>query len=210
MKRIIYILAVIVLTINTLNAQTDLKVFQEDVQQCFAVKDKLFTKRAKRFMLSAIHNQKSDSIKVINVPVIYSSKKAVKSLRKGNINKNDFFGYLDASSMSFDESIIINDTVVAYIIPSANSSKELECLTILDDYRKSEAQEIININPEVIFTIYNIPRCCWYIKDAELYVLAYQNDVFKSFRATDYLRDYLTEEQISYIYHKKVVVISGE
>ena len=42
MKRIIYILEVIVLTINTLNAQTDLKVFQEDVQQCFAVKDKIF------------------------------------------------------------------------------------------------------------------------------------------------------------------------
>lgn len=187
-------------------AQTDLVVFQKDVQQCFAAKDKLFTKKARRLMLSAIHRQKSDSIKVINVPVIYSSKEAVKILRKGNINKNDFFGYLDASSMSFDECIIINDTVVAYII---STSKESECLTILDDYRKSEAQEIININPEVIFTIYNIPRCCWYIKDAEMYVLAYQNDVFKTYRATDYLRDYLTEEQISYIYHKKVVVIGG-
>ena len=210
MKRFICILAAFVLSSNTLNAQTDLSSFQDDVLRNFAIKDKQFTKRAKKILLSSIHVQKSDSIKVINIPVIYSSKKAAKILRERNINKNEFFKYLDVSSMSFDECIIINDTVASYIIPSANPSKKSECLKVLDDYRKSKAKEIININPEVIFTIYNIPRCCWYIKDTELYVLAYQNDVFKSYRAIDYLRNYLTEEQISYIYHKKVVVISGE
>jgi hypothetical protein len=206
MQKLICISILVLLSNAILKAQNCLSDFMQEVTQCYVTKNETFTKEANRLIPSISDNQK----KIINVPVIYSTKKAVKISRKVRINKDNFFCYLDASSMSFDESIIITDTVVGIVIPSADPSQKLEYINVEDDYHKTVAEEIRRINPEVIFTIYNIPRCYWYFKDNEMNVLANPNNGFKAYKATDYWKDYLTEEQISFLYHKKVVVISGK
>jgi len=205
MKNFIRISIIVLFSIYTnLKAQNCLSIFKNEAALSYSSKKDAFTKEAKQLVLLSLDSLKPHDIKVINIPVMYSTKKAVKIRRKGDLNKDDFFCYLNAYSLSFDESIILNDTVVGIVIPSANPARKLEYLKALDNYRKTISEEIIRINPEIIFTIYNIPRCYWYVKDGELFVLANPNNVFKSYNVTDYWKDYLTEEQISFLYYKEV------
>jgi len=71
----------------------------------------------------------------------------------------------------------------------------------------------MKINPDIIFSIYNIPRCYWFVKDNEFYVFVYEheNNEMKSFliyEAKSFIEEKLKEKELCFLSHKRVIVIS--
>ena len=70
----------------------------------------------------------------------------------------------------------------------------------------------MKVNPDIIFSIDNVPRCYWYVKDNQLYTLSFESDssemgYFKVFEASSFLKDYIKEDDIRFLSHKRVIVI---
>ena len=149
-------------------------------------------------------------VEVIHIPVIFSTREASRRTSRGNrLNISDFFCYFNPRSLDFDETILLQDTtIIGVILPSASSLRMQYVVKNVDLYRKQLAKKILEINPDVIFSIYNIPRRYWYIKNKELFVLAFKKDLenFKIYDVDFYIENEITEEDLFFITNRRVLV----
>ena len=203
--------------INILKAQNCVHDFVEVVLKASQSNNDKFCKKVRTVLKDHSKDYKNllEYTEILNIPMIFATKEGSRLCSKGIIDKSDFVCYLDANNLVFDEALLTHDSLVlGAVLQSPNPTINLEFINDIDSYRVKLAKAIMKINPEIIFRIYNIPRCFWYIKDNRLFVLSYEHltSEIKDFQVHDaysYIRDYLKEEEICFLYHKRVIVISG-
>lgn len=199
--------------VNVLKAQNCLQDFVEDVLHTSQVKNEKFYKKARRVVKSYSNDYYSNlkNLRVINIPEVFSTKEGERKRR--NLSKQNLLCYIDGKSMVFDEALVVQDTtVLGAIFQSYHSALGLKFIPDVDSFRVQLAKTILKINPDIIFSIYNIPWCYWYIKDNQLYVLSYDKSSemnhFKVYKASSYIKDYLKEDDIRLLGHKEVIIIA--
>lgn len=186
--------------------------FVEDVLHIMGKKEKDFEKRTGRILNGVdISTYEVDSAHYIYIPVVFSTKKLTKVCRTRFFNKDSLLFYLDAKSISYDETLVCDDSIILGTILPFNYSYR---------FRKDRrnflyplGQQIMKIKPDVIFRIYNIPECYWFIKNKKLYAISYRHtdsgvmEDVEVYDASLYVRDIVDEENLCFMYHKEVVVI---
>jgi hypothetical protein len=215
--RIVIVITLSFSFINVLKAQNCEQGFIKDVLRVSQVKNEKFHKKSHTILKSYSNADyhRLENAKVLNIPVVFSTKEGAKISGAGNLIKKKLLCYIDGKSMIFDEAIVVQDSaVLGAIIQNPNPATPFEFVRDVDSYRAQLAKTIIQINPEIIFSIYNIPRCYWYIKDNQLYVLSFEHETsetvkFKIYEGASYINDYLNEKELCFLSHKRVVVISG-
>ena len=188
-------------------AQNCMSTFIEDLKQVSSKRNERYVKKAEAIMKqSKVDNY--ECVNIINIPIIFSKNETAKRVRHGEkLNKTDFFCYFNPKSLAFDESIILQDTVViGVILQSVISSESFELVQNIDTYREKLVKAIFEIKPNFIFGIYNIPACYWCIINNDLFVLSYLKDIenFKLHVIDFYIDNILTEEDLPFITNKKV------
>lgn len=163
---------------NVLKAQNCVENFIEDVLNVAQINNKKFYKKA----LTTVKSHSNDyfdlaDIRFLNIPVVFSTRKGAKIANTGNLDKEKLLCYLNGKSLVFDEALVVQDTIVlGAVIQSPNPAFNLEFIRNIDLYRVQLAKVIMEINPDIIFSIYNIPRCYWFVKDNEFFVLSYERE----------------------------------
>ncbi|MBN2772867.1 MAG: hypothetical protein JXR31_01370 [Prolixibacteraceae bacterium] len=153
-----------------------------------------------------------DNLTTIYIPIIVSKKaKGIK------VNKENFLCNLNVKEMEFNEAAIIKDSVVFGIVTQCPEDcckyKFVNNSPYIDLFVKPLVEKLIEIRPCIIFSIYNITDAYWFIKDSELKVLVFETNEsnstdLKIYKAEEYIYS-LSEEQInSFLYLKRVKVIS--
>jgi hypothetical protein len=204
---------------NALKAQNCAQSFVEDVLHTAQVKNEKFYKKVRTTVKSYSNDDynRLENARVFNIPVVFSTKDGAKISGTGNLSKEKLLCYIDGKSLVFDEALIYSDTVILGAViqnPDPNCSLKYENDSFRISFIRPLINEIKKINPDVIFSIYNIPRCYWYIKENELFVLSYEhkNTEMKGFmvyKAKLYIEEHLKEEELCFLSHKRVIVISG-
>lgn len=204
--------------VNALKAQNCAQSFIEDVLNTSRVKNEKFYKKVKIAVKNYSKNDdfNLEDVRVLNIPIVFSTKEGTKISSAGNLSKEKLLCYLDGESMIFDEALVIQDTVVlGAIIQNPDPATDLEFIKDVDLYRVQLAKAIIKTNPDIVFNIYNIPRCYWYVKGNELFVLSYEHKTnemkdFIMYKAKLFIEEHLKDEELCFLSHKRVIVISGK
>jgi len=209
MKRVLLtvILMILMLFPKNMNAQNCMSSFIENLKQVSSKRNERYIKKAKGIMRQSKVDD-YNHLKIINIPIVFSTNETEQKIRRGEkLNKNDFFCYFNPKSLAFDESLILQDTIVTgFILQSAISSTSFEFVKNADVYRKKLAKAILEVNPDFIFGIYNISTSFWCLINNELFALSYQVDVknFTLFSIDFYIENELKEEDLFFITNKKV------
>ncbi len=131
---------------------------------------------------------KNDTLKVIFIPnLLVKSKRKLKK----NIDKENFFCYLpDVTIFEFEESIVVQDSILGYIL---HSFDEKLCFDTIYPYKNGldlVSKRIIEIAPDIVFRIYYIGGY-WMIKNNELEVLTFEEKTqeLKLYDARDYINE---------------------
>lgn len=117
-------------------------------------------------------------------------------------NKQNLLCYLNLKKVTLREAIIKKDSLpVGILFPWGRGKYELK--NINDDYyvfNKELIEQIIDINPDFIFEIENIPEAYWYIKEDKLYTLSFRNSDGKiqdiKIVNPDFFINHLSEEDV--------------
>jgi len=201
---------------NSLNAQICVQNFIADVLNVSQNKDKKFYKEAlttsKSYFNDPIYLK---DVRFLYIPVVFSTREGAKLSSAGKLSKEKLLCYLDGKSLTFDEAFAFKDTaVLGVIIQSPNPAFVREFIRDIDLYRVQLAKKIVEINPDIIFIIYNLPRCYWFLKNNELYVLSYKHEnteigSFMIYRAELFIKEHLNEKDLCFLSYKRIIVISG-
>ena len=201
---------------NVLKAQNCVENFIEDVLNVEQINNKKFYKKA----LTTVKSYSNDyfdlaDIRFLNIPVVFSTRKGAKISNAGNLDKEKLLCYLNGKSLFFDEALVVQDTIVlGAVIQSPNPAFDLEFIRNIDLYRVQLAKVIMEINPDIIFSINNIPRCYWFVKDNDFFVFSYEREStekngFVIYKAKSFIEEHLNEEELCFLSYKRVIVISG-
>jgi len=214
---LIIILSLSLCFIDILKAQSCAQNFVEDVLTASQIKSEKFHKIVRTTILKDRSNDFSfNNVKALIIPVVFSTREGARISNVGKLNKEKLLCYLDGKSIVFDEALIVQDTVVlGAIIQSPNPAIDLEFIRDVDSYRVKLAKAILKTSPDIIFSIYNIPRCYWYIKGNELFVLSYEHrnnemEDFMLYNAKSFIEEHLNEKDLWFLSHKRIIVISGK
>jgi hypothetical protein len=148
-------------------------------------------------------------------PVIFSTRKAEDASRKNNLLKDSLLCYLDGSNIEFEDAILLSDTALYGSVIRYRDSKSrgtfLDSADVYTTFRKPLVEKLLELNPEIVFTVYNLANTYWYIKEDELYVITYRNTVremseLKIFTADEYINTILINDDILYLSSKRVEV----
>lgn len=218
--RIIILLTLSLNFVYTVKAQNCVQSFVKDVLSTSQVKHEKFNNKVRTTVksYSNVDFHSLDSARVITIPVVFSTKEGTKISGKGNLSKEKLLCYIDGKSMVFDEALIYSDTVILGAViqsPNPNCSLRYENDSFRINFIRPLINEIKRINPDIIFSIYNIPQCYWYVKDNELFVLSYEHkntemEGFMIYKAKSFIEEHLKEEELCFLSHKRVIVISGK
>jgi len=117
--------------VYTVKAQNCVQCFVKDVLSTSQVKNEKFNNKVRRTVkrYSNVDFHSLDSARVINIPVVFSTKEGAKISGKGNLRKEELLCYIDGKSMVFDEALIYSDTVILGAViqnPNPNYSLRYE------------------------------------------------------------------------------------
>jgi hypothetical protein len=208
--KILFILWVILFP-GELLSQNCISSFTESITNEYN-KEIKFEQKADRIIKREISDY-SDNFRIIYIPVVFSSKKGAKLSENGRIDKENLLCLINSKTMDFDEALVIKDTLIlgsVLKIPGAGYAFDNE--KFRKNFIKPLVSEINSINPDIIFRIYNVPRCYWYIKNNELFVLSYDHksrkmENFKRHNASEYIQESLMTDDLNFISNKRVIVI---
>jgi hypothetical protein len=206
--------------VHNVEAQNCVPNFVNDVLNTSQVKNEKFNNKVKTTVksYSNVDFFSLDSARVIKIPVVFSTKKGTEISGKGNLSKDELLCYIDGKSMVFDEALIYSDTEILGAViqdPRSKSLLRYENDSVRINFIRPLINEVKRINPDIIFSIYNIPRCYWYIKDNELFVLSYEQnnsemEGFMTHKAKSFIEEHLKEEELCFLSHKRIIVIGGK
>ncbi|MGQ1890095.1 hypothetical protein ACT29H_06605 [Thermophagus sp. OGC60D27] len=214
MKKILFLL--ICFSSLIIQAQECSEIFIENIEKAFTAKAKDFTQKSCKNITGRDFKQ----IVIINIPVIFATKEGVKLYSKKEIEREKLLCYLNTRKLLFDESFIYSDTTIKAVVSRRATydgvKYELsEDTTSYVNFLRPLMIKVKDIAPDYIFRVYNLPQCYWYLKNCQLYVLYFKHEEtvmenFETIPATDFIRDYLTDDDLVFLYHKRVEVISGK
>lgn len=201
---------------KVLEAQNCVENFIEDVLNVAQINNKKFYEKA----VTTVKSHSNDyfdlaDIRFLNIPVVFSTRKGAKIANAGNLDKEKLLCYLNGKSLVFDEALVVQDTIVfGAVIQSSNPAFDLEFIRDIDLYRVQLAKVIMEINPDIIFSIYNIPRCYWFVKDNDFFVLYYEREsteknFFVIYNAKSFIEEHLNKEELFFLSYRRVIVVSG-
>ena len=178
------------------------KTIQYDEIVCKTLKDSLKEKECFSF----------DSLKTTYIPSINFDKKV---LKLDSIVSYKLLCYLNTKKLYFDNILVFHKkSLCGLIIESASNNNYvfLNKNDLLTNIYTPLGDEILKIEPDFVFRIYNLPLVYWYIKNKKLYALSYQQNKnemvnFQSYDAKFYIDNYITEKDI--IYLKKVKIVTN-
>ncbi len=187
----------------------------ENIEQTYKKSKNKFDRIISR---SLKKNSQLESVNFDDLTTIYIPVSVGKRTKGLAVNKANFLCHLNVKVMEFDEAVILKDSVVLGIVTQCPEAcckyKFVNESPHIDLFIDPLVKKLIEIRPSIIFSIYHISDAYWYIKDDELKVLAFEKNNSKStklkiYQAEDYIQS-LSEEQInSFLYFKKVKVISN-
>lgn len=190
--------------------------FIENVEQVFKSKTKDFNKKSYKNITGWDFKQ----IEIINVPVIFVTKEGAKLYSNKKAEKNKLLCYLNSRELLFDESFIYSDTAIRGVVSRTATYDGIkyewnEDTTSYVNFLRPLMTKVREIAPDYIFRVYNLPQCYWYIKQNQLFVLYYKHEElgiekFETVQIYDFIRDYLKEDDLVFLYYKRVEVISGK
>lgn len=196
-------------------AQECVSPFIRNTIDVFNAKSKEFSKQ----VYEKVQIRNTQQVEFINIPVMFATKKGAKLFCSKSLKKEDLLCYLNVRKLQFDESFIYSDSIVVGAISRGmtyygEKYEFYDKTTSYINFLYPLITEIRRIAPDFIFRIYNLSQCYWYIKDNQLYVLFFKHDEleirdFKILKAVDFIRDYITEDDLVFLYYKRVEVISG-
>ncbi len=152
-----------------------------------------------------------DSLMTIYIPSINFSKKI--NNQQGHLTAYNLLYYLNIKKFYPDIILVFRQKkIIGYLSARGMSRNDYVYINKSDMLNISYSQladEIPKIEPDFMFSIYNLPMVYWYVKNEKLYALSYQKDEngmvnLKSYEATYYINNYLSYKDI--IYFKKVIV----
>lgn len=197
-------------------AQECSDLFIENIEKAFAAKNKDFTKKSCKNIVGLDFKE----IEIINVPIIFVTKEGMKLYSSKEVERGKLLCYLNPRKLLFDESFIYSDTTIKAVVSRRATYDGIkyelsEDTTPYVDFLRPLMVKVRNIAPDYIFRVYNLPRCYWYIKHNQLYVLYYKHEEnvmekFKAIQADDFIKDYLKDDDLVFLYHKRVEVTSGK
>lgn len=218
--RALYIIVISIFTLlrtTALYAQDCEKAFIETMLNTYKCKEETFHKEALRSVKKYSNSDYKHLInaKVLNIPVVFSREKGAK-ICKGEVDKKNLLCYLDGKKMAFDETLIYLDTLVLGAIiqdPNPNNELKYENDTFRKTFIRPLITEIRKINPDIIFSVYNLSGCYWYIKENQLYVLSFehkntQRTNFKVHTVAHYIENYLKNENLCFLSPKRIIRIN--
>lgn len=154
------------------------------------------------------------------MPVIFVTKEGAELYSNRKVEKDKLLCYLNTRKLLFDESFIYSDTSVIGVVSrcATYSGAKYELngdTTSYVNFLLPLITKVRDIAPDFIFRVYNLPQCYWYIKNNQLFVLYYKHEEskiekFETIKVSDFIRDYLKEDDLVFLYHKRVEVISGK
>lgn len=191
-------------------------LFIENMVNVFNAKTKELNKNTYKNISQRDYKQ----IEIINVPIIFVTEEGAELYSNRKVEKEKLLCYLNTRELLFDESFIYSDTsiigVVSRIATYNGVEYELnEDTTSYVNFLLPLITKVRDIGPDYIFRVYNLPQCYWYIKNSQLFVLYYKHEEskmekFETIQASDFIRDYLKEDDLVFLYHKRVEAISGK
>ncbi|NJN27771.1 MAG: hypothetical protein HC819_18280 [Cyclobacteriaceae bacterium] len=123
---------------------------------------------------------------------------------------------MNANKLDFDEVIVGYDSALKGVI-YLWSSQKIEYIQDEDtkDFMLPLFKKILEINPDFILSVYNLPEVYWYVKDDKLYALSYahQDKTMRDFRiwiAKDYIKTCFNDKELMFLSPKRVKVVSGK
>ena len=182
--------------------------FIESIEKVFLDRTNNFNKKSYKNLVGHDISQ----IDIINVPVIFVSKEGAKLYSQKKTEKNKLLCYLNCKKLLFDESFIYSDTTILGVVhrsPTFDGIKFNKSSTTYVNFLRPLLAKIREIAPDYIFRVYNLPECYWYIKNNQLFVLYYKHEdsILKDFdtlQAYDFIKYYLKEDDLVFLYHKRV------
>lgn len=191
-------------------------LFVENIKQVFKAKIEDFNKKSCKNITGRYLNQ----IEVINVPVIFVTKEGAKLYCNKEAEKNKLLCYLNSQELLFDESFVYLDTAIIGVVSRRATYYGIkyewnEDTTSYVNFLRPLMTKVREIAPDYIFKVYNLPQCYWYIKQNQLFVLYYKHEEagieeLETIQADVFIRDYLKEDDLVFLYYKRVEVISGK
>ena len=155
-------------------------------------------------------------MEIFHIPEIFVIKKGEKLYRRKQADKKNLICYLNKKKLRFDDSFIFSDTSIIGIVSRFNITdiKFYDDTSTYVNHLRPLMLEIKKIAPDFVFRIYNLPQCYWYIKNNQIYVLAYEHierDLRNFFTVTadEYIKNYITETDLVFLSHKPVEIVSG-
>jgi hypothetical protein len=214
--KIVIIFSLVYFSFLQINAQECSDLFIENIEKAFTDKTKDFTKKSYKNITGRDFKQ----IEIINIPVIFATKEGAKLFSNKEVERDKLLCYLNTRKLLFDESFIYSDTAIRGVVSRRATYDGIkyewnEDTTSYVNFLRPLMTKVREIAPDYIFRVYNLPQCYWYIKQNQLFVLYYKHEEtvmekFDTIPAADFIRDYLKDEDLVFLYHKRVEVISGK
>lgn len=191
-------------------------LFIENMVNVFNAKTKELNRNAYKNITQRDHKQ----IEIINVPIIFVTEEGAELYSNRKVEKDKLLCYLNTQKLLFDESFIYSDTSIMGVVCRSATYKGVE----YEFYENTTSYvnvllplitKVRDIDPDYIFRVYNLPQCYWYIKNNQLFVLYYKHEEskmekFETLQASVFIRDYLKEDDLVFLYYKRVEAISGK
>jgi len=181
--------------------------FIEEITNAFERREKRF----KRFADSAVNKlDNHDQLRIINIPVVLARRYV-----SGDIEPDTLLCLLNPRRIEFDKAIVLIGSTYRGMI-----TKRVSCEGRFSEMHDSFsalmqplADKILQIEPDIIFRVVNIPRVYWYIKDEQLFVLTYEHQLskmfnFQTYNVTTYLDSIFTGADV-FLVPRQIWVISG-
>jgi hypothetical protein len=198
------------------HAQDCGELFVENVINTFNSKSTTFDQK----VFDNLEELSSKPIEIVNIPVLFVTKKGAKLYSNRRIVKEKLLCFLNTRKPQFDESFIYSDTTAIGIISRCQTYGGIKYelnrdTTSYFNFLLPLVTKVRDISPDFIFKVYNLPQCYWYIKDSQLFVLAFKHNGaylhdIKMMSASDYIENLLKEDDLLFVYYKPVKFVSGK
>lgn len=197
-------------------AQECSTLFIENIEKEFKYRTEDFNKKSYKNISGVDFSQ----IEIINVPVIFVTKEGAKLYSNKKVEKDKLLCYLNSRKLLFDESFVYSDTTIIGVVSRCATYDGIKSewnkdTTSYVNYLRPLMTKVREISPDYIFKVYNLPQCYWYIKNNQLFVLYYKHEEsgmeeIETIPICDFIRDHLKEDDLVFLYYKRVEVISGK
>jgi hypothetical protein len=171
-------------------------------------------KRFNRIAIAAVNRlDKNGQINVINIPVVLARSYII-----GDIEPDTLLCLLNPRRIEFDAAIILKDSIFHGVVHLSatrlsKSGDFFDSNHSFSVFMEPLVKKIMEIKPDIIFRVVNIPGVYWYLKDKQLFVLTFKHTGnkmldFETHKLSTYI-DSIFSGYNMFLVPRQIWVISG-